>query len=129
MSTLSPAAARITPEKSSSSTGVRRRGKSRMDPTRNNTAAGLAAWLLALLFAAPVLWMILTSFHSETDAATNPPSLAANLTLDAYKEFFGETSGVSPWPSLINSATASILSTVLVLVLAFPPRMPCPSGR
>ncbi len=92
-----------------------------MDPTRNNTAAGLAAWLMALLFATPVLWMILTSFHSETDAATNPPSLAANLTLDAYKEFFGETSGgVSPWPSLINSATASILSTILVLVLAIP---------
>ena len=63
-----------------------------MDPTRNNTAAGIAAWLLALLFAVPVLWMILTSFHSETDAATNPPSIAANLTLDAYREFFGETS-------------------------------------
>ena len=91
-----------------------------MDPTRNNTAAGLAAWLLALLFAAPVVWMILTSFHSETDAATNPPSIAAGLTLDAYREFFGETSGVSPWPSLINSATASIFSTVLVLLLAIP---------
>jgi sorbitol/mannitol transport system permease protein len=91
-----------------------------MDPTRNNTAAGIAAWLLALLFASPVVWMILTSFHSETDAATNPPSIAANLTLDAYREFFGETSGVSPWPSLINSAAASILSTVLVLVLSIP---------
>lgn len=120
MSTLTPAKTNTTSARTSSPTGARRRGKSRMDPTRNNTAAGLAAWLLALLFAAPVLWMILTSFHSETDAATNPPSLAANLTLDAYKEFFGETSGVSPWPSLINSATASILSTVLVLILAIP---------
>ncbi len=91
-----------------------------MDPTRNNTAAGAAAWVLALLFAAPVLWMILTSFHSEIDAATNPPSLAADITLDAYQEFFGASSGVSPWPPLINSATASICSTVLVLVLAIP---------
>ena len=96
------------------------RGKSRMDPTRNNTAAGIAAWLLALLFATPVLWMILTSFHAETDAATNPPSIGAPLTLDAYAEFFGASSGVSPWPPLINSATASVLSTVLVLVLAIP---------
>ena len=76
-----------------------RRRKSPMDPTRNRTAAGLAAWVLALLFAAPVLWMVLTSFHSETDAATNPPSIGAPLTLDAYGEFFGATSGCSPSPS------------------------------
>ena len=135
MSTLTPAAPQSTPPGPTAlNTGTRRvrlgkfGGKTRMDPTRNNTAAGLAAWLLALLFAAPVVWMILTSFHSETDAATNPPSIAANLTLDAYREFFGETSGVSPWPSLINSATASILSTVTEMGspsrTAPPPRMP-----
>ncbi|MDE8670183.1 hypothetical protein PY310_16505 [Pseudarthrobacter sp. H3Y2-7] len=95
MSTLSPAAPRNTGSARSASgislnPGTRKRSKSRMDPTRNNTAAGLAAWLLALLFASPVVWMILTSFHSETDAATNPPSIAANLTLDAYREFSGK---------------------------------------
>ena len=121
MSTLTPTEPRASvTAPNARTTGSRRRGKSRMDPTRNNTAAGIAAWLLALLFAVPVLWMILTSFHSETDAATNPPSIAADLNLDAYKEFFGATSGVSPWPSLINSATASIFSTVLVLLLAIP---------
>jgi len=97
-----------------------RRRKSRIDPTRNNTVAGVLAWLLALLFAVPVLWMVLTSFHSETDAATNPPSIAAGLTLDGYRDFFGVSSGVSPWPPLINSATASVVSTILVLLLAFP---------
>ncbi|MBT8163456.1 MULTISPECIES: carbohydrate ABC transporter permease [Arthrobacter] len=97
-----------------------RKGKSRMDPTRNKTAAGVAAWLMALLFASPVLWMVLTSFHSENDAATNPPSVAANLTIDAYKEFFGASSGVSPWPPMINSAMASVISTILVLALAIP---------
>jgi sorbitol/mannitol transport system permease protein len=122
MSTLTPAAPRNTPPGPTAlnTRSRRRRGKSRMDPTRNNTAAGIAAWFMALLFATPVLWMVLTSFHSETDAATNPPSIAADLTLDAYREFFGATSGVSPWPPLINSATASILSTVLVLLLAIP---------
>ena len=30
----------------------------------------------------PVLWMLLTSLHSETDAATNPPSFFAPLTLE-----------------------------------------------
>ena len=97
-----------------------RRRKSKIDPTRNNTLAGIFAWLFALLFAVPVLWMILTSFHSETDAATNPPSFGAALTLDSYRNFFGVTSGVSPWPPLINSATASVVSTILVLLLSIP---------
>ena len=39
---------------------------------------GVAAWAIGLLFAAPVLWMFLTSLHSETDAATNPPSTLAS---------------------------------------------------
>lgn len=64
--------------------------------------------------------MVLTSFHSETDAATNPPSIAAHLTLSGYREFFGSTTGQSPLPALINSATASIGSTALVLLLAVP---------
>lgn len=78
------------------------------------------AWLAGLIFIAPVLWMVLTSLHSEPDAATNPPSLAAPLTVQGYAEFFGSGSGASPLPALINSASASIGSTALVLVLAIP---------
>ena len=64
--------------------------------------------------------MVLTSLHSEPNASTNPPSFFAPLTLQGYKEFFGASSGASPWPPLINSATASIISTILVIVLAIP---------
>jgi sorbitol/mannitol transport system permease protein len=81
---------------------------------------GLLAWIVGLAFFAPVAWMVLTSFHSETDAATNPPSIFAPLTLDGYANFFGANSGASPWPPLINSATASVVSTLLVLCLALP---------
>ncbi|MFJ9413626.1 carbohydrate ABC transporter permease [Streptomyces sp. NPDC101227] len=87
---------------------------------RRNAYLGLLAWWCALLFFVPVAWMVLTSLHSETDAATNPPSLGAPLTLHGYREFFGEGSGVSPWPPLINSLTASVFSTLLVLALAVP---------
>ncbi|MFJ9850542.1 carbohydrate ABC transporter permease [Streptomyces sp. NPDC101150] len=87
---------------------------------RRNACLGLLAWWCALLFFVPVAWMVLTSLHSETDAATNPPSLGAPLTLHGYREFFGEGSGVSPWPPLINSLTASVVSTLLVLALAVP---------
>ena len=81
---------------------------------------GVVAWFAGMLFVFPVAWMVLTSLHSEPDAATNPPSLAAGLTLQGYQEFFGASTGVSPWPPLINSASASIGSTVLVLLLAIP---------
>ena len=87
---------------------------------RSNLVWGLVAWLVGILFFIPVLWMVLTSFHSEADAATNPPKFTAPLTLAGYKEFFGATTGASPWPPLINSATASIGSTILVLLLAIP---------
>jgi len=81
---------------------------------------GVAAWIIGLIFVTPVLYMLLTSLHSEPDAATNPPSFFAPLTFEGYANFFGAGTGTSPWPSLINSATASILSTILVLVLSIP---------
>ncbi|MFD9737153.1 carbohydrate ABC transporter permease [Umezawaea sp. NPDC059074] len=81
---------------------------------------GVAAWFSAILFFAPVAWMVLTSLHSEPDAATNPPSLGAPLTLQGYEEFFGASTGQSPWPPLINSFSASISSTIVVLLLAIP---------
>jgi sorbitol/mannitol transport system permease protein len=81
---------------------------------------GLLAWIIGIVFIIPVFWMVLTSFHSEADASTNPPSIAAPLTLQGYRQFFGSMTGTSPWPYLANSATASVVSTILVLLLAFP---------
>lgn len=88
--------------------------------SRNGSALGLVAWIVGLLFFAPVAWMVLTSLHSESAAATNPPSIFAPLTLDGYANFFGANSGASPWPYLINSAMASVFSTAIVLALATP---------
>src|SRR4028119_1453230 len=87
---------------------------------RSGALAGLAAWLVGFLFGVPVLWMVLTSFHSEEDAATNPPSIFAPLPTEGYQSFFGVGAGTSPWPSLANSLTASVVSTIIVLLLAIP---------
>jgi sorbitol/mannitol transport system permease protein len=96
-------------------------GKPRPDrKPRGSALFAVIAWVVGLLFVLPILWMVLTSLHSEAAAATNPPSLAAPLTLQGYREFFGASSGASPWPPLANSLTASVLSTVLVLLLSFP---------
>jgi polyol transport system permease protein len=89
-------------------------------PSRGALLLGVAAWIIGIIFVFPVLWMLLTSLHSETNAATNPPSFFAPLTLESWANFFGASSGASPWPPLINSATASIVSTILVLVLSIP---------
>jgi sorbitol/mannitol transport system permease protein len=107
---VAPVAATRTPE------GEPRRTRK----PRSGALLGLLAWVIGFLFVVPVLWMILTSFHSEEDAATNPPSLAAPLTLEGYREFFGVGTGTNPWPSLLNSLTASVVSTVIVLLLAIP---------
>ncbi|GAA0896072.1 carbohydrate ABC transporter permease [Pseudonocardia zijingensis] len=95
----------------------------RVNPPARNPVGSLLtilAWVVGVLFVLPVLWMLLTSLHSEENAATNPPSLFAPLTLEGYANFFGAETGTSPWPSLLNSLTASVLSTALVLVLAIP---------
>ncbi|GII22703.1 carbohydrate ABC transporter permease [Planosporangium mesophilum] len=80
----------------------------------------LLAWVVGVLFVLPVLWMALTSLHSEPAAATNPPSIAAPPTLQGYRDFFGAGAGTTPWPSLANSLTASVTSTILVLLLSIP---------
>jgi sorbitol/mannitol transport system permease protein len=90
----------------------------RRSPTRSRYAwlAGVLAWSIALLFFVPILWMVLTSLHSEANAATNPPSVGAPLTLSGYREFFNS----NPWPYLINSLIAAAFSTLIVLALSFP---------
>jgi sorbitol/mannitol transport system permease protein len=96
------------------------RRRKRADDASTGIKAGpiwaLIAWILTLFFFAPVAWMVLTSFHHENDAASNPPRVFAPLTGEHYGELFGR--GVAPF--LINSATASVISTLLVLVLSVP---------
>ncbi|WP_221584630.1 carbohydrate ABC transporter permease [Microbacterium sp. G2-8] len=93
---------------------VRRRKKGRA----TNVVFAVVAWLVGLIFITPILWMVLTGLHSEVDAATNPPSFLAPLTMESFADFFGASGGVDPWPFLINSAVASVVSTIIVLVLA-----------
>ena len=112
---LAPAPSKLAAQRKRSSAEGRRLGS-----RRGNIVAGIAAWVIGILFVFPVFYMVLTSLHSEVNASTNPPSFFAPLTLDGYREFFGASSGASPWPPLINSATASIVSTIIVILLAIP---------
>ena len=84
---------------------------------RNNSLTwGIVGCVVGIVFFFPVLWMVLTSFKTEAGAYTNTPHIIFSPTLSQYKAVF--SSGL--WPYVANSAFATIVSTILVLVLATP---------
>lgn len=109
-----------TPITSAGSTPAAHRAAPRRRPRRpwrwGNTAGTALAWLAAIVFFFPVLWMVLTGFKHEADAASNPPTWLFSPTLDGYRQVFDRQ--ITPY--LLNSLMASCLSTLLVLLLATP---------
>jgi sorbitol/mannitol transport system permease protein len=83
---------------------------------RNTMAWTVLAWVVGLLFVFPVIWMVLTGFKQETVAASNPPTWIFKPTLTQYKDVFA--ANITPY--LINSLTASVVSTLIVVLLATP---------
>ena len=81
-----------------------------------NTVWGVVAWIAGIVFVFPVIWMVLTSFKQEQDAASNPPTWVFKPTMAQYHEVFSR----NILPFLLNSLMAAIFSTLLVLVLATP---------
>jgi sorbitol/mannitol transport system permease protein len=77
---------------------------------------GVVAWIAGIGFFFPVLWMVLTSFKSESQAATSPPTLFFTPTLDQYSAVFDQGIG----PAMMNSVFATGMSTILVLLLGVP---------
>ncbi|MFW0785062.1 carbohydrate ABC transporter permease [Gordonia sp. CPCC 206044] len=73
-------------------------------------------WILALGFFFPVLWMVLTAFKKESQAATDPPTFVFAPTLDQFREVFDAGIGAP----LLNSLFATVVSTLLVLALGVP---------
>jgi sorbitol/mannitol transport system permease protein len=87
-------------------------------PSRRVRSGLLTAftWIVGLAFFFPVLWMVLTAFKQERDAYTDTPKLFFEPTLDQFRNVFD----AGLWPYLGNSAFATAMSTLLVLVLAVP---------
>ena len=81
-----------------------------------NSVWGLVAWVAGIVFVFPVIWMVLTSFKQEQDAASNPPTWFFTPTLDQYSLVFDRN--ITPF--LLNSLMASVFSTLLVVLLATP---------
>ncbi|MDQ1485396.1 MAG: polyol transport system permease protein [Actinomycetota bacterium] len=77
---------------------------------------GLLTWLIVLVFFFPVLWMALTGFKHEEDAATTPPHFIFKPTFDEYKGVWDR--GLRSY--LEHSISITLVSTILVLTLALP---------
>jgi sorbitol/mannitol transport system permease protein len=76
----------------------------------------LVAWVVAFVFFFPVLWMALEGLKTEVQAASIPPTIFFTPTLTALQDVLSRDFP----PYLINSATATLGSTLLVLLLGLP---------
>ncbi|MGU3646507.1 carbohydrate ABC transporter permease [Microbacterium sp. C23T] len=88
----------------------------RIGPRIRSNMLTLLTWIVTFLMFFPVLWMVLTAFKSEKDAAASPPVFFAAPTFDQFGQVF--LRGFTPY--FINSVTASVLSTVIIILLAVP---------
>jgi sorbitol/mannitol transport system permease protein len=90
------------------------------DPRRRREMAGRAgwglhAWVVAIAFFIPVLWMVITAFKPESAAETWPPQFIFRPTLAEFRLVF------SGWgPFVTHSVIATVGSTILVLLLGIP---------
>ena len=111
---------RANPDAANTAQPARATRKKKVEDSSEGLKAGpiwaFIAWAFTILFFLPVAWMVLTSFHKEVDAAKNPPAVFAPFTFEQYGLLFSR----NVLPFLINSATASIVSTLLVLALSVP---------
>lgn len=78
---------------------------------------GLLAWLTALVFFFPILWMIMTSFKTELQAISTPPIFFWEPTLDNYKAVNASS---DYFKYAMNSVITSFGSTFLALLIAIP---------
>ncbi len=81
---------------------------------------GLLTWFIVLLFFFPVFWMAITGFKSEEDATTSTPHLFFKPTLAQFKSEWTGSTGTGMQDYVIHSLVATLASTVIVLLLAFP---------
>lgn len=74
---------------------------------------------LAVLFAYPVVAMILQSVKSPAEASASPPTLLPHsFTLENYRALGGGGTGIDVLPHLLNSVVVSVAVTVLTVLLA-----------
>jgi len=92
---------------------VRRRPRRRIAST---TLLYVVLIVLALIIVLPLVWMLLTSFKTDSDAVRNPYSIPNPFSLDGYQTLLNGQQPIFRW--LWNSFAAASVQTILVLITA-----------
>ncbi|MET3793678.1 carbohydrate ABC transporter permease [Aquamicrobium terrae] len=85
-------------------------------PTGTKLGWTIAAWVVALLIFFPILYTIVTSFKSETEAIAGF-NLVPSGTLESYREVQSQYNYFKPF---MNSVIIAVGSTILALLVAIP---------
>ncbi|WP_332719525.1 carbohydrate ABC transporter permease [Pelagibacterium mangrovi] len=86
--------------------------------TRRKVVVSIVAWAIGLVIFFPILWTILTSFKSEGEAISIPPSfLFFDWTLENYETVQSRS---NYFRHFTNSVISAVGSTLLGLLIAVP---------
>ncbi len=81
---------------------------------------GAIAWVVGLLYFFPIFWMVINSFKDEI-VANAAPTLNFSPTTGRYAEVTESSAGLlSASEAFTNSAITSVVSTIIVLLMAIP---------
>ncbi|AEF55782.1 carbohydrate ABC transporter permease [Marinomonas posidonica] len=81
------------------------------------TLTGLFAWTIALILFFPIFWMFITSFKTELQAISVPPSLFFEPTLENFSIVQERSDYVH---HALNSVITAFGSTLIALAIAIP---------
>ncbi|WP_127556904.1 carbohydrate ABC transporter permease [Saccharospirillum alexandrii] len=81
------------------------------------TLVTIVSWLVAALIFFPIFWMILTSFKTELNAFSSPPSLFFWPTLENYFVVFERSDYLR---YAFNSVVISFVSSILAMFIGIP---------
>ncbi|WP_370159065.1 carbohydrate ABC transporter permease [Limimaricola soesokkakensis] len=85
---------------------------------RRKVGYTIAAWIIGLAIFFPILWTIVTSFKTEAEAISSPPSfMFFNWTTENYTTVLERS---NYFRHFWNSVVISLGSTVLGLIIAIP---------
>jgi multiple sugar transport system permease protein len=97
-------------------TGPRKR-RINLPPIAGRVAFAVTAGLLLFFFAAPIIWVAISSVQPERALTVLPPQLTFDFWLDGYQTIYGDPLWFS---SLLVSLQVAIITTVLVIILSAP---------
>lgn len=75
-----------------------------------------ALWLIALIFFAPIAWIVMSSFKTRSDILAVPPKLVFSPTLENYEALFSRS---EIFQQIGNSILLSLGAVIIAVVVSF----------